>query len=72
MIAILTLDETLLKRRRVARWEPDDSGIGYYVQLECGHSLWFPIEPPDAAHCGLCLEKLVRQIRDVQLHQEAL
>lgn len=70
--ATLTLDKTLLEPRRILRAEADPVGIGFYCQLECGHSLWLPVQPTGAELCGLCLERLVRQIRDVQLHQEAV
>ena len=70
--ATITLDETLLKPRRILRCEHDPVGIGYYCQLECGHSLWLPVQPTGTELCGVCLDKLVRQIRNVQLHQEAV
>lgn len=70
--ATVHLDATLLQPRRIVRYEPDPVGIGFYLQLECGHSMWIGVQPRGAELCGLCLERLVRQIRDVQLHQEAV
>jgi hypothetical protein len=72
MTTATLLDETLLKPRRILRSEPDPVGFGHYLQLECGHSLWSPVQPRGTELCGMCLERLVRQIRDVQLHQEAV
>jgi hypothetical protein len=64
------VDPTLTEARRVMWAVADATGSGFEVQLECGHQFWVAVQPGANSHCGACLEQLVRQIRDVQAHQE--
>ena len=63
------IDETLLEARTVLRIEGCYDGMGYDVDLSCGHSVWFAVEPPRQTQCGLCLDKLITQAREVQARQ---
>jgi hypothetical protein len=64
------VDRTLTEMRRVLWAAPDAGGIGFEVKLECGHQFWQAVQPGNTSYCGACLEQLIRQIRDVQSHQE--
>lgn len=66
---MIAIDDTLLYPRHIKRWEPDDEGLGYVCDLDCGHSVWTALEPSIAIHCGLCLQQLITQIREVQAAQ---
>lgn len=63
------IDETLLAPRRVVRWTPDDEGLGYELDLECGHAVWMAIAPPASTYCGVCLNALIEQARELQARQ---
>ena len=63
------IDETLVKPRKVLRARPGDDGLGYLVDLDCGHTIWFAVKPPDETYCGACLNLLVNQARMIQAEQ---
>ena len=66
------LDESLLLERRVKTATPDDAGIGYLVELSCGHVVWIAswTTSGDRMRCGSCLSGLVVQIRELQAEQK--
>jgi hypothetical protein len=66
------LDESLLLPRRVKRSMPDDAGIGYMLELSCGHTIWVAASRLQGAKvlCGGCLNALVIQIRELQAEQK--
>lgn len=64
------LDSTLLEPRRVLQFEPcRDEYLGYIASLECGHMIWTAAQTASAHLCGACLERLCKQIRDLQSRQ---
>lgn len=63
-------DESLLKEREVKGVVPKMDGIGYTVRLSCGHVIWVGVKPGHVMRCGVCLDRLIKQIWDVQAHQE--
>jgi hypothetical protein len=65
-----SIDETLMQPREIVKCEPDDSGMGFIVKLNCGHVIWFAVQPVSEQHCALCLDRLVAQVRQIQMHQE--
>ena len=67
-----TLDESLLLPRRVKRSTADDAGIGYMLELSCGHTIWVAASMLEGAkiRCGGCLNALVIQIRELQAEQK--
>jgi hypothetical protein len=64
------VDDSLLELRDVRTSVPDEVGVGFEMVLDCGHTVWMAGQPRTVAYCGQCLELLIRQIRDVQAHQE--
>ena len=70
MITHADLDETLLERRSVVRTRSTDDGIGTEADLSCGHTIWLALpDAPAQMYCGECLDKLVRQAREIQAQQ---
>jgi hypothetical protein len=67
----MPLDETLLAPRRVLSCQPDDDGLGFAIDLACGHTVWMAIAITvyQSLHCGVCLNALVEQCREVQARQ---
>ena len=65
------IDETLLGPRAVVRWRDCTDGLGFDVDLSCGHAVWTAITPAYATpwYCGMCLDKLINQARAVQSEQ---
>jgi len=57
------VDETLLKRRAVIRAFPCNDGLGWDVELNCGHTVWYAVRPTGFVHCGACLHELSEQAR---------
>lgn len=51
---------------------PDDAGIGYMLELSCGHTIWVAASRLQGAKvlCGGCLNALVIQIRELQAEQK--
>jgi hypothetical protein len=64
-----TIDTALLAPRKILRSEPDDAGLGWEMDLDCGHRIWSVTPANSASHCGQCLHVLVRQIRELQERQ---
>ena len=64
------IDETLITQRRVMGWVPAEEGFGFDVNLECGHSIWLAVRPGIQVYCGVCLQRLVTQIVEIQKQQE--
>jgi hypothetical protein len=65
----VNLDGTLLQVREVLRSEPTEDGLGHRVDLNCGHTVWMAGKPREYVRCGVCLQALVHQIRDLQAQQ---
>ena len=65
------LDATLLEARRVERALPDGEGLGYAVELSCGHMVWCgtQVHAGDRMPCGGCANGLIFQIRELQARQ---
>lgn len=66
------LDHTLMDARSIAGRETPDDGLGLTLRLSCGHRIWFASEPRGAVYCGVCLDHLVQQIREIQAGQAPL
>lgn len=63
------IDESLLNLRAVEKRSPDEDG-GWMVELACGHTVWFAIDPPSGhTYCGVCLSELVDQIHELKAKQ---
>jgi hypothetical protein len=58
--------------RRVKRSTPDDAGVGFLVEMSCGHTIWLAVQMDAGAkiRCGACLNALVIQIRELQAEQK--
>jgi hypothetical protein len=54
--------------KNVLRVEPDAKG-GWLVELGCGHTVWYPRAPGKALSCGICAQRLVRQIHQMCAEQ---
>lgn len=63
------IDETLMQPRRVLRATPSADGLGYEVDLACGHTIWIAVQPHGEIVCGMCLNLLVEQARELQAQQ---
>ena len=65
------LDATLIEARRVVSALPDGDGLGYTVEMSCGHVIWCAsqVHAGDRMVCGGCLNALIYQIRDIQARQ---
>jgi len=65
------LDATLIEARRVVCALPDGVGLGYTVELSCGHAVWSGplVHAGDYMLCGACLNPLIYQIREIQARQ---
>ena len=38
-------------------------GLGWDVELECGHKVWFACEPGSKSFCGECLDAFVQRAK---------
>ena len=67
----MQLDETLLDPRKIVSRTPDLEFDGAWsCVLECGHQIWFAIEPHmDEIICAECLDKLIDQHRELKARQ---
>ncbi len=60
------VDESLMRRRAVVSALPDpDGGLGWVVELSCGHIVWCAVRPWQFTYCGMCLTKLAEQARAI-------
>ena len=64
----MTIDESLVQQRLVQKVSPDQDG-GWTVDLACGHSIWCAVPPDVVSYCGICAQKLIRQIRELCAQQ---
>jgi len=65
------VDESLMRRRAVVTALPDpDGGLGWVVELSCGHTVWCAVRPMNFTHCGECIVKLTEQARALCLTQQ--
>jgi hypothetical protein len=63
----MSVDETLLERRQIVKFEDDDGGSR--ITLACGHVIWAAIEPVyqgGSMYCAECLHTLLEQVRKTQ------
>jgi hypothetical protein len=65
----MQIDASLVEPRKVVRYSENETW--YVCDLECGHTVWSPLEPGIAMHCGYCLERLIGQAREIQAAQRA-
>lgn len=60
------IDESLLQPRPVVSVTDSDDGLGFDVELACGHRIWQAMRPGDEACCSVCLWELGIQVSETQ------
>lgn len=65
-VQVQDVDETLVTMKRVERIEDSPDGLGFDVDLACGHKVWHAVRPGAAVYCGMCLSRFTNQVFGLQ------
>ena len=61
-------DVDLVRPRSISACVDCDGGFGFDVTFSCGHAVWCAVRPAGPVQCAVCLDKLIRQIQELQCY----